>query len=41
MASPRNLEVLALEFALFVLPVLVIFRKPLRRRFASSSFWKV
>jgi len=40
MASPRNLEVLALEFGLFVLPVLIIFHKLLWRRFRSSVFWK-
>ncbi|MHB8054403.1 MAG: metal-dependent hydrolase [Candidatus Aminicenantales bacterium] len=41
MTSTRNFEVLALEFAIFVLPVLVIFFKPLRKRLTSAAFWKM
>lgn len=41
MASTRNLEVLALEFGIFVLPVLIAFRKSFWKRMTSSPFWKV
>ncbi len=40
-ASLRNLGVLALEFGIFVLPVLLVFPKTLWKRFASPAFWKV
>jgi len=41
MVSPRNLGILGLEFAIFVLPVLFIYPKPLWKRLSSPSFWKV
>jgi membrane-bound metal-dependent hydrolase YbcI (DUF457 family) len=41
MVSTRNLEVLALEFGIFVLPVLIAFRKSFWKRMTSSPFWKV
>jgi hypothetical protein len=39
--SAANGAVLLLEFVVFVLPVLYFFRKPLRRRWTSSAFWKL
>jgi hypothetical protein len=39
MASWRNLEVMALEAGLFVLPVLVVFGKALARRIRARAFW--
>jgi hypothetical protein len=41
MASVRNLEVLALEAAVFVLPVAVVFRKALVRQLAARGFWSL
>jgi membrane-bound metal-dependent hydrolase YbcI (DUF457 family) len=41
MASLRNLEVMALETAVFVLPVVVAFRKRLVREIGSRAFWSV
>jgi len=41
MTSPHNLAVLGLELACFVLPVVLAFRRPLARRLASSSFWRL
>lgn len=41
MTSPRNMGILGLEFAIFVLPVLLISPKPLWKRLASPAFWKV
>ena len=38
--SPKNFLVLGLEFFIFVLPVLIIFRRPLSERFRSSAFKK-
>jgi hypothetical protein len=38
--SPKNDLVLGLEFLVFVLPVLLIFRKPLAGRLRSAEFWK-
>jgi len=40
MASRRNLEVLALEFGFFVLPVLLVFFRPLWKRMKSAEFWR-
>lgn len=40
MTSRRNFEVLALEFGIFVLPVMIVFFKPLWRRMTSAAFWK-
>lgn len=40
MTSRRNFEVLALEFGFFVLPVLLVFFKPLWKRMTSAAFWK-
>jgi membrane-bound metal-dependent hydrolase YbcI (DUF457 family) len=40
MTSRRNLEVLALEFGVFVLPVLIVFFRPLWKRMTSAPFWK-
>jgi len=39
--SMRNFEVLALEFVIFILPVLLIFFKPLWKRVTSAPFWKI
>ncbi len=39
--SARNLGVLALEFGLFVLPVLVLLWKLSRRRIQSAAFWRL
>ncbi len=39
--SARNLGVLALEFGLFVLPVLILLWKLSRRRIPSAAFWRL
>lgn len=39
-SSPKNYLVLGLEFLIFVLPVLLIFRKPLAGRLRNAEFWK-
>jgi hypothetical protein len=36
--SPKNFLVLGLEFLIFVLPVLIIFRRSLAERFRSPEF---
>jgi membrane-bound metal-dependent hydrolase YbcI (DUF457 family) len=41
MTSSRNLAILGLELAIFVLPVLLISPKPLWKRIFSPAFWKV
>lgn len=41
MTSPHNLQVLGLELLCFVLPVLLIYRRPLLRRFSSAAFWRL
>ncbi len=41
MASLRNMEILLLEAAVFVLPVLVIFRKRFVRQVGSRAFWSI
>jgi hypothetical protein len=41
MTSLRNFEVLALEAAVFVLPVAVVFRKALVRQLAARGFWSL
>jgi membrane-bound metal-dependent hydrolase YbcI (DUF457 family) len=41
MLSIRNAGVLALEAALFVLPVFVIWRKKFAEEFKKRSFWKI
>jgi membrane-bound metal-dependent hydrolase YbcI (DUF457 family) len=39
--SVENGAVLLLEFVVFVLPVVYLFRKQLQRRWSSSAFWKI
>ncbi|MDD8027388.1 MAG: metal-dependent hydrolase [Acidobacteriota bacterium] len=41
MTSTRNLMVLGLEFACFVLPVILFYRRRRGRRFASAAFWRL
>lgn len=41
MTSLYNLQVLGLEAAFFVLPVLLIYKRPLFRRFYSAAFWRL
>ena len=41
MTTFRNVRVLALETAVFVLPVVLAFRKRLAREFGSRGFWSV
>jgi membrane-bound metal-dependent hydrolase YbcI (DUF457 family) len=41
MATLRNLGVLALETAVFVLPVVLAFRKRLAREIGSRAFWSI
>jgi len=41
MTSPHNLQVLGIELACFVLPILLIYRRPLFRRLSSAAFWRL
>ncbi|MCX6560622.1 MAG: metal-dependent hydrolase [Candidatus Aminicenantes bacterium] len=41
MTSPHNFLVLGLEFACFVLPIWLLFRRRLARRFSSRAFWRL